>query len=505
MPVKHNHHSGAPDNGDPTEIQPSHWDADHVLTGFLALLDALVAAPNSIITLDGAAQPSTVLLSTLAPSFSPNFTGVPLAPTAALGVFTNQIATMAAVQNAISALVASAPGTLDTLNEISAALGADPNFSATMLTALGNRLRVDAAQGLTTPQKAQAVANLGLAVVAVSGAYADLSGKPTLGTAAALNVGTGANQVVQLDGSGHMPAVDGSALTNVITTGSILYSASQSLTDAQKLQALSNLSQVPQCGRFVYSSATACQFAPFRGDLIKINGLVYRIPGAGIAGLANTGIFINGVAGQNLAASTLYYVFAFINGGVITADFSNTVGHATDTSAGNSGVEVKNGDGTRSLIGMIYTNGSSQFQDNTATTVGVISWFNRRQRQMQSALANSGTITTTYWQEVAAAMRLSFLVWSDENWVTATATGDAAVTGAAANYGIGIGLDGVTGTALLPGYAVPYFTNSNHNAVSAAGAGVGLTEGAHFITMLGGANAGSVQYATCGTTARFSG
>ena len=45
------------------------------------------------------------------------------------------------------------------------------------------------------------------------GAYGSLSGTPTLGTAAALDVGTGANEVVQLDGSGALPAVDGSNLT----------------------------------------------------------------------------------------------------------------------------------------------------------------------------------------------------------------------------------------------------------------------------------------------------
>ena len=36
-----------------------------------------------------------------------------------------------------------------------------------------------------------------------------------LGTAATLNVGTGANNVVQLDGSSRLPAVDGSQLTGV--------------------------------------------------------------------------------------------------------------------------------------------------------------------------------------------------------------------------------------------------------------------------------------------------
>ena len=55
----------------------------------------------------------------------------------------------------------------------------------------------------------------GLATVASTGAYSDLSGTPTLGTSAALDVGTSANNVVQLDGSGLLPAVDGSQLTNL--------------------------------------------------------------------------------------------------------------------------------------------------------------------------------------------------------------------------------------------------------------------------------------------------
>lgn len=45
--------------------------------------------------------------------------------------------------------------------------------------------------------------------------YSTLSNKPTLGSAAALDVGTTANKVVQLDGLARMPAVDGSLLTGI--------------------------------------------------------------------------------------------------------------------------------------------------------------------------------------------------------------------------------------------------------------------------------------------------
>jgi hypothetical protein len=54
-----------------------------------------------------------------------------------------------------------------------------------------------------------------LATVATTGAYSDLSGTPTLGTAAAEDVGTAAGNVVQLNGSAQLPAVDGSLLTGI--------------------------------------------------------------------------------------------------------------------------------------------------------------------------------------------------------------------------------------------------------------------------------------------------
>lgn len=68
---------------------------------------------------------------------APAFTGVPTAPTAAAATNTTQLATTAYVRTEIASLVAAAPATLDTLNELSAALGNDPNFATSMSTALG--------------------------------------------------------------------------------------------------------------------------------------------------------------------------------------------------------------------------------------------------------------------------------------------------------------------------------------------------------------------------------
>jgi hypothetical protein len=70
------------------------------------------------------------------PLASPALTGTPTAPTAATTTNTTQLATTAFVQQELSALVDSAPATLDTLNELAAALGDDANFSTTVTNSL---------------------------------------------------------------------------------------------------------------------------------------------------------------------------------------------------------------------------------------------------------------------------------------------------------------------------------------------------------------------------------
>ena len=212
---------------------------------------------------------------------------------------------MTALFRAIMAAISQgAPGLLDTIAELSAALGNDASFSTTIAAQLATRLRFDQLQTLTTGQKAQVAYNLGLAAPLVyTGSYTDLAnlptlgtasalnvgtaassvvqlsanaklpavdgsalsnvnvtwgnvtGKPTLGTASALNVGTTANNVVQLDANAKLPAVDGSQLTGVVSSGvgSVIYNAAQALTQAQRDQANANLG--------LFASGTVMLFA----------------------------------------------------------------------------------------------------------------------------------------------------------------------------------------------------------------------------------------------------
>jgi len=63
-------------------------------------------------------------------------------------VTNNSIATESYVTTAISNLVDSAPTTLDTLNELAAALGDDPNFATTVTNSLATKASVDDATAL---------------------------------------------------------------------------------------------------------------------------------------------------------------------------------------------------------------------------------------------------------------------------------------------------------------------------------------------------------------------
>lgn len=198
-------------------------------------------------------------------------------------------------------------------------------------------------------------------------------------------------------------------------------------------------------GRLSYTSTTALAFKPYNGDTIKINGSVHKIPAIGIAGLGNpTSVYLNGVAAQSLSINTTYYIYAFDNGGTLTADFSTT-GHSVSSVAGNVGVEIKTGDDTRSLIGMVRTGGTVVYASDILTA----SWFNRKGKvsAVSSTLSAAGTSAVN-----------PFLCWGDEA-TSVGVNGQLTLTGApgtpiVSNYidGSAVGLSGGT-TISVSGYS----------------------------------------------------
>lgn len=146
-----------------------------------------------------------------APLLSPALTGTPTAPTAAQSVNNTQIATTAFVKSAIAAMVGSAPAALDTLNELAAALGNDPNFATTMLNALAGKQPLD-----------NTLTNLSGKDVAGLLAYLQL------GEAAKRDVGTGNNQLPDMSAFGM--SRNGQTAWDILPNGMIRQAGTVTLT-----------------------------------------------------------------------------------------------------------------------------------------------------------------------------------------------------------------------------------------------------------------------------------
>lgn len=146
------------------------------------------------------------------------------------------------------------------------------------------------------------------------------------------------------------------------------------------------------CGRFLYVSATSCRLDPYNGNRILINGSIETIPSAGVT-----------VSNGGLVSNTLYYAYVYMSSGTMTLEFSTTA-PATDTTYGH---RIKTGDGTRTLVGLVRANASSQFVDSL-TQRFVASWVNPAARSLYRDMGNpSWTFTTN--TELDSTRRLEWV------------------------------------------------------------------------------------------------
>ena len=147
-------------------------------------------------------------------------TGTPTAPTATAGTNTTQLATTAFVSTAVADIVDSAPGTLDTLNELAAALGDDPNFATTVTNSIATKAPLASPALTGTPTAPTAAASTNTTQIAttayvqgelsgVSVAFNDLTGK-TSGTGTysttgyfTAGLGSGGVSLTHNDGGGN--------------------------------------------------------------------------------------------------------------------------------------------------------------------------------------------------------------------------------------------------------------------------------------------------------------
>ena len=116
------------------------------------------------------------------------------------------------------------------------------------------------------------------------------------------------------------------------------------------------------------------------------------------------------LSNSGLSADTLYYVYLFDNSGTLTLEASTTT-HEKDSAFG---VEVKSGDRTRSLVGMVYvlTGGFADHASGRLTAT----WFGRRVREAHAtAVVSLGSTTTSVsYVSLSSDTEVSVVTWGEE-------------------------------------------------------------------------------------------
>jgi hypothetical protein len=140
--------------------------------------------------------------------------------------------------------------------------------------------------------------------------------------------------------------------------------------------------------------------SPIGGNALVINSAVQAVPDAGIT-----------LAPTALAVNTVFYIYAFMNAGTMTLEASATV----PVAQAGTGVQIKTGDATRSLVGMARTITGPAWAD-TATQRFVLSHFNRRSIGGVNALTANVTVSSagTYVEVSNTDLRIEFLTWADD-------------------------------------------------------------------------------------------
>lgn len=221
----------------------------------------------------------------------------------------------------------------------------------------------------------------------------------------------------------------------------------------------------------------------YNGVGLTINGVAYAIPSAGVS-----------LAPTSLSVGTTYYIYAYMNSGTMTLEASTTT-HATDST---TGIEIKSGDSTRTLVGMARPITGPAWSDANAQRF-VMSWFNRQPLQLLAVLAANQNSTTTTYAEITTGLRVEFLKWSGSETVYASFTGTCSNNTAHAVNSTQLTLDGgSTGESYSVGqiYQVGAFI-----PVACTLGAQGISEGYHYFSPFAHQNVASTATYVGGGTA----
>lgn len=208
----------------------------------------------------------------------------------------------------------------------------------------------------------------------------------------------------------------------------------------------------------------------YNGQWLRINDVAYSIPAAGVS-----------LSASGLTPSTIYNIYAYMSGATMTLEASTTA-HTADST---TGVEIKSGDATRTLVGKAQVITGPAWVDTDSQRY-VISWFNRRPLRIYNIAA--GGAATTSATPVGIIAQANFLAWGDYA-VPASFVGSVSNSTINQACYTALGFDTSSAFSHAP---VLYQAYANSTQGAAVGSSTFVpSEGAHYIITLGQVSGGT--------------
>jgi hypothetical protein len=231
-------------------------------------------------------------------------------------------------------------------------------------------------------------------------------------------------------------------------------------------------------------SGASLLLSTWRGNRLMINSLAQTVPDAGVL-----------LAPTSLATLTSYYIYAYMNGSTMTLEASTT----PPASQTGTGIITKNGDVTRTLVGMARTDATPVWSNSSQSGI-LRSWFNDRGTGLTGAFLSNHVISNAAYAVINGEITSEFLVWAGET-IRVTACGKVGSDTIGATVETSITFDGTT----VAEDAYSFYQGPSPIAPGAFALSLvrrSLSEGYHTVSLIGKTSSGNATYYGAAGTSR---
>jgi hypothetical protein len=260
----------------------------------------------------------------------------------------------------------------------------------------------------------------------------------------------------------------------LLNSGALCWVLSDCTSGALQVAAASQSRHSVQLAQALMVSGAQCRLSATSSVLTLARvgaGLVY-IPGYGIATIPSAGVTLTAAS---LTASTLYYIYLYMNGSTLTLEASTT-SHATDAT---TGIQIKSGDNTRLFVGMEYATAATVWAELAR------SWYNDQGFSAIAPLTSTASTSSSTYVAVSASWKQAFILFAGEK-VSTFSDGEMGSSGAGLSVYTSLAFDGTTAADAFS------FVQNNVAAqalsYSVSALGVALAEGYHYVQVIGHAD-----------------